>query len=63
MVDDLKEYAEKYYTDEEYETLRQKYDFAQPLSLIHIWFAPRSVTPSCARKPSFASCIESVRPV
>lgn len=32
MVDDLKEYAEKYYTDEEYETLRQKYDFAQPFT-------------------------------
>ena len=32
MVDDLKEYAEKYYTDEEYETLRRKYDFAQPFT-------------------------------
>ena len=32
MVDDLKEYAEKYYTDEEYETLRQKYDFARPFT-------------------------------
>ena len=35
MVDDLKEYAEKYYTDEEYETLRQKYDFA-PVSYTHL---------------------------
>ena len=32
MVDDLKEYAESYYTDEEYETLRQKYDFATPFT-------------------------------
>lgn len=32
MVDDLKEYAESCYTDEEYETLRQKYDFAHPFT-------------------------------
>ena len=32
MVDDLKEYAEKFYTDEEYETLRKKYDFATPFT-------------------------------
>lgn len=32
MVDDLKEYAESLYTDEEYETLRQKYDFATPFT-------------------------------
>lgn len=32
MVDDLKEYAESYYTDEEYVTLRQKYDFATPFT-------------------------------
>lgn len=32
MVDDLKEYANTYYTDEEYETLRQKYDFATPFT-------------------------------
>lgn len=32
MVDDLKAYAEEYYTDEEYETLRQKYEFATPFT-------------------------------
>lgn len=32
MVDDLKEYAEAFYTDEEYETLRKKYDFATPFT-------------------------------
>lgn len=32
MVDDLKEYAESCYTDEEYETLREKYDFAKPFT-------------------------------
>lgn len=32
MVDDLKEYANSYYTDEEFETLRKKYDFAQPFT-------------------------------
>lgn len=32
MVDDLKEYANGYYTDEEFETLRKKYDFAQPFT-------------------------------
>ena len=32
MVDDLKEYANNYYTDEEYETLRKKYDFATPFT-------------------------------
>ena len=32
MVDDLKEYAQSVYTDEEYETLRQKYTFAQPFT-------------------------------
>ena len=32
MVDDLKEYANAFYTDEEYETLRQKYEFAQPFT-------------------------------
>ena len=32
MVDDLKEFAESMYTDEEYETLRQKYDFATPFT-------------------------------
>lgn len=32
MVDDLKEYAEGYYTDEEFETLRIKYDYARPFT-------------------------------
>ena len=32
MVDDLKAYAEDKYTDEEFETLRRKYDFAQPFT-------------------------------
>ena len=32
MVDDLKEYANSLYTDEEYETLRKKYDFATPFT-------------------------------
>lgn len=32
MVDDLKEYAENYYTDDAYEILRQKYDFATPFT-------------------------------
>ncbi|MDO5406886.1 MAG: asparagine synthase B [Eubacteriales bacterium] len=32
MVDDLKEYAQSVYTDEEYETLRRKYTFAQPFT-------------------------------
>lgn len=32
MVDDLKEYAQNYYTDETYESLRQKYDFATPFT-------------------------------
>ena len=32
MVDYLKQYAEEYYTDEEYETLRQKYTHAQPFT-------------------------------
>ena len=32
MVDDLKAYAESYYTDEEFETLRQKYSHAQPFT-------------------------------
>ena len=32
MVDDLKEYAEKQYTDEEFEKLRGKYTFAQPFT-------------------------------
>ncbi|MDD6160885.1 MAG: asparagine synthase B [Oscillospiraceae bacterium] len=32
MVDDLKAYAEKQYTDEEYEAKRQKYDFARPFT-------------------------------
>jgi asparagine synthase (glutamine-hydrolysing) len=32
MVDDLKEYAEAMYTDEEYEQKRQKYDFARPFT-------------------------------
>ena len=32
MVDDLKAYAESYYTDEEFETLRQKYTHAQPFT-------------------------------
>ncbi|MBQ1922383.1 MAG: asparagine synthetase B, partial [Lachnospiraceae bacterium] len=32
MVDDLKEYAEGFYTDEEYETLRLKYDHARPFT-------------------------------
>ena len=32
MVDDLKEYAEKQYTDEEFEELRKKYSFAQPFT-------------------------------
>ena len=32
MVDYLKEYADKYYTDEEYELLRRKYTHAQPFT-------------------------------
>ncbi|MBO4653392.1 MAG: asparagine synthase B [Lachnospiraceae bacterium] len=32
MVDDLKEYAEKQYTDEEFEEKRRKYTFAQPFT-------------------------------
>lgn len=32
MVDDLKEYAESLYSDEEYETLRKKYSFATPFT-------------------------------
>lgn len=32
MVDDLKEYAETRYTDEEFETLRQKYDYCTPFT-------------------------------
>ena len=32
MVDDLKEYAEGKYTDEEFDLLRCKYDFAQPFT-------------------------------
>ena len=32
MVDDLKEYANAFYTDEEYEALRKKYDFATPFT-------------------------------
>lgn len=32
MVDDLKEYAENLYTDEEYEEKRKKYDFATPFT-------------------------------
>ena len=32
MVDDLKEYAQDYYSDEEYETLRMKYPHAQPFT-------------------------------
>ena len=32
MVDDLKEFAESQYTDEEYEARRAKYDFAQPFT-------------------------------
>ena len=32
MVDDLKEYAESMYTDEEYETLSRRYDFARPFT-------------------------------
>ena len=32
MVDDLKEYAEGFYTDAEFEEKRQKYDFAQPFT-------------------------------
>ncbi|MBQ7255187.1 MAG: asparagine synthase B [Oscillospiraceae bacterium] len=32
MVDDLKEYAESYYTDAEFETLRAKYTHAQPFT-------------------------------
>lgn len=32
MVDDLKEYANAFYSDEEFESLRQKYDFAQPFT-------------------------------
>ncbi len=32
MVDHLKAYAESYYTDEEFETLRQKYSHAQPFT-------------------------------
>ena len=32
MVDDLKEYAESIYTDEEYEERRKQYDYAQPFT-------------------------------
>ena len=32
MVDDLKEYAESYYTDEEYEEKRKQYTHAQPFT-------------------------------
>ncbi|MBR0307829.1 MAG: asparagine synthase B [Mogibacterium sp.] len=32
MVDDLKEYAESIYSDEEFETGRQKYSYAQPFT-------------------------------
>ncbi|KIR03531.1 Asparagine synthetase [Lachnospiraceae bacterium TWA4] len=32
MVDDLKAYANDYYTDEEYEKLRKKYEFATPFT-------------------------------
>lgn len=32
MVDDLKEYAQQRYSDEEYEKLRSKYDFAAPFT-------------------------------
>lgn len=32
MVDDLKNYANLYYNDEEYENLRKKYDFAMPFT-------------------------------
>ena len=32
MVDDLKEYAEALYTDEEYEARRKRYDYAQPFT-------------------------------
>ena len=32
MVDYLKQYAESYYTDGEYQTLRQKYTHAQPFT-------------------------------
>ena len=32
MVDDLKEYAEKFYTDEEFETLKSKYTHAVPFT-------------------------------
>ncbi|MCH5190151.1 MAG: asparagine synthetase B, partial [Oscillospiraceae bacterium] len=32
MVDYLKEYAEKKYTDDEFETLREKYGYAQPFT-------------------------------
>lgn len=32
MVDHLKAYAERYYTDDEFETLRQKYTHAQPFT-------------------------------
>ena len=32
MVDDLKEYAESLYTDEQYETRRKKYSYAAPFT-------------------------------
>ena len=32
MVDDLKEYAEGLYTDEEFERLRRAYDYARPFT-------------------------------
>ena len=32
MVDYLKQYASEYYTDEEYERLKSKYDFATPFT-------------------------------
>ena len=32
MVDDLKDYAQQRYSDDEYEKLRSKYDFAAPFT-------------------------------
>ena len=32
MVDDLKAYAERLYTDEQYETRRKKYSWCQPFT-------------------------------
>ena len=40
MVNDLKACAERKYTDEEFETLRRKYDFAQPFTKESLLYYP-----------------------